>query len=675
MSRAKIGDRDFGKGRHDDSSSSRDSSPRLAKKRSFSPASDDEDLVIPPIADDDTPPPPERPLIRQAVAFAWPDLTGTTVATPPALNTYEMMPTTNGMPRDSLFLPGQEVLQPLQSQKKKNDASRKKKKTDYGGQANRFRLDTTVPPSEPTGTLYSPSSASTLTLQAVSRTSSMSATSPITPLLPPALRLPSMEVASSTSNHHVSTLQPTTSVSRWKIADPQVAAGPSRLPPAQYSVNSRPDVNEARPRDPSTSYYRRDYDKDRESDAFYPQTTYTSRQRTASHTTVTVKNHDRSKVDKRLQKAPILMLTLLIQDIRSGVVDHQLAEVKVPMRTANDPKDGFWADAKVLGQQLQSSASRIDGKSFVQRQRADNNDEFISTHLAIKADRMLDVVVEELIPPGQVPQPPKIPRSLLASSSSDSTSDSTSHESDFNPPTHDRAYERMMKEVEEYRQRQANLQRSPSPEPTPRGRRSRKGKTQKQEPSPVRARSSSAESIPAAFIPQGIRFESPVNGDPPEEVQKLIIETVDQLVQEDEEWTDFFRAKAAREPHRAMDVLEQYRFVNRMLDTFAGKKVPFRSFKAKIKPIHITQALRIEDPNFASACVETLSLLELYGEDGQRCQDPRVIELVKDTSAPEYNAKPIKRLLHLMRDIDKRWKEDHPADTSSAEGRNATIIR
>jgi len=42
------------------------------------------------------------------------------------------------------------------------------------------------------------------------------------------------------------------------------------------------------------------------------------------------------------------MLTILIQDIRSGTTDHQLAEVKVPLRVADDPQDGYWADAKVF---------------------------------------------------------------------------------------------------------------------------------------------------------------------------------------------------------------------------------------------------------------------------------------------------------------------------------------
>lgn len=51
---------------------------------------------------------------------------------------------------------------------------------------------------------------------------------------------------------------------------------------------------------------------------------------------------------KQLPKQPLRMVTLLIQDIRSGTIDHQLVEVKIPIKPTDDPEDGFWADAKLL---------------------------------------------------------------------------------------------------------------------------------------------------------------------------------------------------------------------------------------------------------------------------------------------------------------------------------------
>lgn len=62
---------------------------------------------------------------------------------------------------------------------------------------------------------------------------------------------------------------------------------------------------------------------------------------------------------------PLRIVTLLIEDMRSGVPDPQLAEVKVPLRAADDPEDGFWADAAEICNALQSGPSRIDGCHFI----------------------------------------------------------------------------------------------------------------------------------------------------------------------------------------------------------------------------------------------------------------------------------------------------------------------
>lgn len=71
---------------------------------------------------------------------------------------------------------------------------------------------------------------------------------------------------------------------------------------------------------------------------------------------------DRAEPGQQGQGPPrqLRMLTLLIADIRSGVTDHQLAEVRVPLR---DHSGYYWADAQDVCEQLQSSPSRIDGKS------------------------------------------------------------------------------------------------------------------------------------------------------------------------------------------------------------------------------------------------------------------------------------------------------------------------
>jgi hypothetical protein len=39
--------------------------------------------------------------------------------------------------------------------------------------------------------------------------------------------------------------------------------------------------------------------------------------------------------------------------------------------------------------------------------------------------------------------------------------------------------------------------------------------------------------------------------------------------------------------------------------------------------------------------------------------------MINDTRDPEYNAKPIKRMLHLLQKIDRDWKNRLPPGTGS----------
>lgn len=65
---------------------------------------------------------------------------------------------------------------------------------------------------------------------------------------------------------------------------------------------------------------------------------------------------------------------------------------------------------------------------------------------------------------------------------------------------------------------------------------------------------------------------------------------------------------------------------------------------------HVLAALHL-DERWGLACQETIRLLDLYGGEDQ---DPRITEILNDQSTPTYNAKPIKRLLHLLREIHQQ---------------------
>ncbi|KAG7446212.1 uncharacterized protein BT62DRAFT_103355 [Guyanagaster necrorhizus] len=412
----------YGRRREDDSSSSRESSPRPTQKRSFSPTSDDGDLEIPPLPDDDTPPPPERPIIRQAVAF--------TTITPANIDTYE--PTEAPRPATS-FLPGQKVKRKARSKKTKHS-------DNYPDQVGRFRIksyDPTASTAPPMQQGNGPYSSIYRAVPYKERNLASSAHIHASPNTQPSPG----ENATSTSNK-----SPTSSIGQT-ISTPTPSTSPS--PNAVSSTNSTIPVSTALTR-PSFSgasrpHYRRDYDKDplgfgqfvnaqrgspAGSDAtlasapahspLQPQPPGTLQRAAAEASTTTDLT---SKAPRNLPR----MVTLLISDIRSGIVDRQLAEVKVPLKMADTPEDGFWANAKDICDKLQSGPSRIDGpakvytlrgryRQFFLRVSAENVDETISSNLSITNQRTIDIVVEQGPTPGQIPTQPLIPRDLRSPS-------------------------------------------------------------------------------------------------------------------------------------------------------------------------------------------------------------------------------------------------------------------
>lgn len=57
------------------------------------------------------------------------------------------------------------------------------------------------------------------------------------------------------------------------------------------------------------------------------------------------------------------ILTLLIEDLRGDQSMDMLVELRIPLRqVADDPEDGYWADAWEVSEELQNSPSRIEGE-------------------------------------------------------------------------------------------------------------------------------------------------------------------------------------------------------------------------------------------------------------------------------------------------------------------------
>lgn len=443
-------DSEIGRGRQHNSSSSRESSPVQGPKRSFSPTSDDGDSMVHELAAEDDviiPPTSERPLLRQPLGFS--------IDQPAqSINTYEA--SVSAPTKTSVFLPGQVVPippKPKTSKSKKGSSGvrRPRRPEAYAGQTSRFRIQTYDPtPSKeppihygsgPYSSMYRapttearpdpPAAAAIASFQGRPTSSTASSNT-----------MDSFGQASSLSSpqENPPPSKSKASASKGKNTRTVAAASFARSNFQQSSTSgSNPDNEDIGSTSLSGPYYRHNYESQHEHATSLSPPSTSQRQLTQSETqkewgpvarsqryqpaaSTSSRGPDNGEVEGQLRR-PLRIVTVLIQDIRSGVTDHQLAEVKVPLKPSDIPPDGFWADARDISEQLQASASRIDGparaytlrgkyRQFFLRVSADNVDEFRSANVIIQSDRTLDVVVEMLRPPGAAPVVPKIPKEL-----------------------------------------------------------------------------------------------------------------------------------------------------------------------------------------------------------------------------------------------------------------------
>lgn len=86
-------------------------------------------------------------------------------------------------------------------------------------------------------------------------------------------------------------------------------------------------------------------------------------------------------------------------------MDHQLAEIRIPLRAADQKADGWWADARALCEQLQGGPSRIEGpakvytlrgkyRQFFLRVGDDGENDVMQSNVRVAPERTIDIVVE-----------------------------------------------------------------------------------------------------------------------------------------------------------------------------------------------------------------------------------------------------------------------------------------
>ncbi|KAF9237522.1 hypothetical protein BU15DRAFT_48632 [Melanogaster broomeanus] len=657
------------------------------QKRSFSPTSDDGDLVIPVIPDDDpeTPPPENAPLIRQAVGFSW---------TPSAnanVNTYQA--TLPPKPAVPYFLPGQAPIPPSKPPKStKPKTSRKKKNEDYSSQTSRFRLTaaTAEPPSVP-----SPSPAPFASVTSVPFNSFPRMENAVSP----GAALPRRSDAVGTASPVMAAQSPAASSTitsgaavspAYSNTNANATAGPSNIntssggqrrtrdtgfsgqssrhqPPAQISPPSGvvTGTSHHHPPDGQTM------DRGRPNHS-HLETTYSPSPSVASLS---------ASVGQTIASRPLRMVTLLIEDMRSGMADSQLAELRVPLRVADDPEDGFWADAVEICNALQAGPSRIDGpaKIYTMRgkfrqffMRVDHHDQVQvqSAHLGVSKQRTLEVFVEAPVPQGHLPKPPVLPPDMRPAHNSGSDSDAMLSPTEVRPQRYSmvtredqierlskinyvRGQKRRLSPVSEsgsYGHRRGAShttvsQMSPSSQPGPQSpRKSRHGR-----------QAGSSRRLLTPPIPGRL-------ADTQEEKDEAIANYIRSHIENHPGWMQYMQSKA--KPQRVSEVLNQYQFVEDRVRDLTGQKTPPHwdgapnCFVEKVGWSHTEHVWRVLklDATWGTECQEILSRVAYYGKNGSRYEDSRVIDMVNDTSPPK--AKTMERFSRLLRSVDENFTEE-----------------
>ncbi|KIK67307.1 hypothetical protein GYMLUDRAFT_863897 [Collybiopsis luxurians FD-317 M1] len=675
----------------DESSSSRESSPDGLRKRSFTPTSEDGDDEIPAIPNpslDDTPPPSHKPVLRQPLGFASAFGDSSTSTT---LNTYQARP-------------------PPGAPKKTTKPKKAKKKEEYATQTGRFRLSNYNPsaPSQATPAPTSPSVPNISNVHSLMNNGEPANAYPSliypTPTQHPqsstmfTFTTPSTQTMSFLSNPQFTTSASTVSPISGSFPatqGPQIASHtpvsskgktPERVKTASSksttkTVKQRPkQASQSKSNESSggartsTTYYRRDYDSQTFEDDDVLEIGPSS-----SQVPPPLSKHriERVKIKQSRPSRPASrMVTVLITDIRSGTEDRQLAEIVVHLKEADSqhPEYGFWANAQEIVESLQSGPSRIEGparvytmrgkyRQFFLRVHEDSSHEAAPANISITDQRILEIVVESATLPGEVPGPPKIPKNLRPEPSPEL-------DDVFGLQESRRGRKRYRSTSENGDKSTADNEGSFSPE-----RRSLTGSlshhgTKKQK---VEGEAEINDSDAELFVTGTAQewnfdYETPTSDDDTD-LDKKIVNRIDPMLQNHPDWQKVFQVRS-RLP-RVPAYVELYRMLKTFFDQYEGRRAPFkRNRSIRIRKIHILKALGVlkEDDEFSDLadadkfcanCYETLTLLELYGPEGTRLQDSEVKEMLENNSPPEKYAKPQKRFLRKLREIDEKWNLEH----------------
>ncbi|KAG6375451.1 hypothetical protein JVT61DRAFT_3009 [Boletus reticuloceps] len=338
---------------------------------------------------------------------------------------------------------------------------------------------------------------------------------------------------------------------------------------------------------------------------------------------------------------PLRMVTLLIEDMRGGVSDPQLAEVRVPLKVADDPDDGFWADAAEVPAKVYTMRGRF--RQFFMRVDQFDQLQVQSAHIGVSKQRTLNVFVEAPVPQGQLPRPRVPPSDVRPSYHASSEREAVaSRRPSYSLATREDQIERLSRSSYAVQSRSY----SPVSESGSYGRSQRTASPHRSQHDPY-------------ANPSRRRLTPPIPGrqaEMPEERDEAIANYIRSRIENHPKWMEYMQAKAR--PQRVSEVLKQYAFVEDRVREFIGRKTPTHwdgAPNSYVEKHHVWRVLNL-DPNWGEECQAVSLLVGFYGDNGSRYEDSRVVDMINDASLPKANT--MERFLRLLRHVDEGFTRD-----------------
>ncbi|KAI8994062.1 hypothetical protein BD414DRAFT_411601 [Trametes punicea] len=131
------------------------------------------------------------------------------------------------------------------------------------------------------------------------------------------------------------------------------------------------------------------------------------------------------------------------------------------------------------------------------------------------------------------------------------------------------------------------------------------------------------------------------------------------IISKEMQWETFVKNRS--KVLKMSEQLEQYKYVQRVIDRYEGTMTPVDLEGAG--GVTITKAMVMRAFNlplsWGEDCTETLVMTTMYGPGGTRCEDPRVCAMLEEAPAITTGIQA-KKYLTLLREVHGQWTIAHP---------------